>query len=172
MAADYSIRLARLSDRDALTDLSMRSKQSNGYDDAFMAQCADELRVLDDWITGNDFWLAETADGQIVGCIRLSSESDGVGELETCFVDPAWKGRGVGKSLFEQLAGKARAIGLTTVGVDSDPYAEPFYARMGFRTIGRTPSGSIAGRTLPRMELTMDSGKAPMPETKMDTGSQ
>lgn len=156
MGPDYAIRKAELTDRDALTDLCMRSKQSNGYDDAFMAMCADELRVRDSWILDNDFWLAETGAGRPVGCIRLSAASDGVtGELETCFVDPDWQGQKIGRALFEVLFQRARDLNLATIGLDADPFAEPFYARMGFQTIGRAPSGSIPGRTLPRMELTL-----------------
>ena len=154
MTRDYSIRLARLEDKDALTDLCMRSKQSNGYDDAFMAQCADELRVRDSWILDDDFWLAESGEGKPVGCIRLSVEEDGVtGELETCFVDPDWQGQKVGRRLFETLHQRAGTLNLSKLGLDGDPFAEAFYARLGFETVGRTPSGSIPGRTLPRMEL-------------------
>lgn len=154
MADGYSIRKARLEDRDALTDLCMRSKQSNGYDDAFMAMCAEELRVRDSWILDTEFWLAEASDGKPVGCIRLSVDEDGVtGELETCFVDPDWQGRQIGRRLFDALHQRARDLKLARVALDGDPFAEPFYARLGFHTIGRTPSGSIPGRTLPRMEL-------------------
>lgn len=154
MASDITIRAARPNDRETLTELCMRSKRSNGYDDAFMALCTEELRVQDLWITEDDFWIAEALDGRVVGCIRLSSEG-GIGELETCFVDPDWKGKGVGKRLFEALHEKAKTIGLELIGLDADPFAEPFYARMGFRTIGRSPSGSIPGRTLPRMEMNL-----------------
>ena len=154
MTSDITVRAARLNDRETLTELCMRSKRSNGYDEAFMALCTEELRVQDLWITEDDFWIAEAPDGRVVGCIRLSSDS-GIGELETCFVDPDWKGKGVGKRLFEALHEKAKLIGLELIGLDADPFAEPFYARMGFRTIGRSPSGSIPGRTLPRMELNL-----------------
>ena len=87
-------------------------------------------------------------------------EDDGeTGELETCFVDPAWQGRRVGRALFDALHERARSLGLVRIGLDADPFAEPFYARMGFKTIGRSPSGSIPGRTLPRMELILISGQ-------------
>jgi hypothetical protein len=34
----------------------------------------------------------------------------------------------------------------TNVGLDADPFAEPIYHRWGFKTVGRSPSGSIPGR--------------------------
>ncbi|KZM48540.1 GNAT family N-acetyltransferase [Labrenzia sp. OB1] len=158
MAYDFAIRRAEPGDRDALTDLCMRSKGSNGYDEAFMAQCAEELRVRDSWIADDHFWLAETVGGKPVGCIRLSIAGDGeTGEVGTCFVDPDWKGKQVGRLLFGPLFDEARGRGLKRIGLDSDPFAEAFYVRMGFTTIGRSPSGSIADRTLPRMELLLDS---------------
>ena len=39
------IRRALETEGAALSDLSIRSKQSNGYDDAFMDACRDELAV-------------------------------------------------------------------------------------------------------------------------------
>ncbi|WP_420333215.1 GNAT family N-acetyltransferase [Roseibium sp.] len=153
MTSDFAIRPARQADKNALTELCMRSKQSNGYDDTFMEACTDELRVRDSWILEDDFWVAEAVDGSLVGCIRLSSDTDAGGELETCFVAPDYKGKGVGRALFQTLESQARKIGLKHIALDADPFAEAFYARMGFETTGRSPSGSIPGRTLPRMRM-------------------
>lgn len=153
MTKDFAIRPARHADKDALTELCMRSKRSNGYDDAFMEACVDELRVRDRWISEDDFWVAEAPDGALVGCIRLSSDAASGGELETCFVAPDYKGKGVGRALFQTLESRARTIGLRHIELDADPFAEAFYARMGFATTGRSPSGSIPGRTLPRMRM-------------------
>jgi len=156
MTLDWSIRKAELKDSQGLTELCMRSKQSNGYDEAFMAMCADELRVRDSWILDHDFWLAESAEGVPIGCIRLSAEgTDVTGELETCFVDPDWQGKNIGRQLFNALQERAQELGLKRIGLDADPFAEPFYARLGFEITGRTPSGSIPGRTLSRMEKTL-----------------
>ncbi|WP_282046497.1 GNAT family N-acetyltransferase [Roseibium album] len=170
MGVDFSIRKANLSDSQALTDLCMKSKQSNGYDDDFMRQCADELRIQPAWIEKDDFWLAETAQGSLVGCIRLSASEDGNGELETCFVDPDWHGKGIGRTLFDHLLARATALELVLVGVDSDPAAETFYARMGFRTIGKVASGSIAGRTLPRMEMVLENKASGASKMTAETG--
>ncbi len=154
MGIDVSIRKAVLADMDDLTDLCMRSKQSNGYDDAFMSQCVDELRVRESWVLNDDFWVAETEESRIVGCIRLSVDAaDGTGELETCFVEPGWKGRKIGRMLADKLLEKAVAARLGRIGLDADPFAEAFYEKLGFREVGRVQSGSISGRTLARMEL-------------------
>jgi hypothetical protein len=47
----------------------------------------------------------------------------------------------------------ARVRGGRVMGVDADPFAAPFYKRMGMREIGVSPSGSIPGRFLPRLSI-------------------
>ncbi len=164
MASELVCRKARLDEIDALTVLCMRSKQSNGYDDAFMVACVEELRVQDSWVVNDDFWVVEGADKTLAGCIRLETDrSRSSGELAACFVEPGFQGKGVGRVLFEHFIAKARALKLKHIWLDADPSAEPFYARMGFVTTKRVPSGSIPGRTLPRMEMnleTADQGQA------------
>ena len=81
------------------------------------------------------------------------SDADGIAELEDFFVDPDVQGQGVGTALMAAFLGACREKGLTKVMVDADPNAEAIYARLGYRTIGLTPSASIPGRLLPRMEL-------------------
>ena len=49
----------------------------------------------------------------------------------------------------------ARASGARTLRIEADPYAEPFYQAMGAMRIGETPSGSIPGRMLPLLHLTL-----------------
>jgi N-acetylglutamate synthase-like GNAT family acetyltransferase len=144
---------ARAEDAEALTDLCMRSKQSNGYDDAFMALCVDELRVTPEQIESTRFFVARRGD-ELLGCACLSpTQSPGIGEVEKFFVDPNAKRQGVGRHLWQHLLHEARAQGLTRLELSADPHAEPFYEALGFRTIGRTPSASIPGRTLPEMHL-------------------
>jgi hypothetical protein len=39
--------------------------------------------------------------------------------------------------------------------IESDPFAEKFHLALGAARIGEAPSGSIAGRMLPRMRFTL-----------------
>jgi len=146
-----TLRAAGLQDAAALTDIALRAKASWGYDAAFMAACREELTVTANMLAAWRFWVAETA-GRPVGMIALDAEGEQA-HLEFFFVDPDFQGRGVGKALMDAFTQACRYLGFTSVRVDADPYAEAIYARMGFRTIGSSPSGSIPGRTLPHMEL-------------------
>ncbi len=62
-------------------------------------------------------------------------------------------GCGLGRLLFDDAVARARRLGLTTLIVDADPGAEPFYRQMGAERIGASPSGSIPGRFLPKLRV-------------------
>ena len=148
---DVVVRRARAEEAEALTGLVMRAKASWGYSAGFMDACRAELTMtpakLADWTV----WAAEL-DGRLAGLIALSLDGERA-ELEEFFVEPQLQGRGVGAALMGVFLDACRAAAATVVGVDADPNAEPIYARFGFVTVGRSPSASIPGRMLPRMEL-------------------
>lgn len=148
---EVKIRPARLDEMTALTELSMRSKQSNGYDDAFMEACRDELTVTQARMDAGTYWVAE-AKGAIRGCVALGIDDGGTsGEINAFFIDPDWQKRGIGRMLWQRILEQARAAGLVRLHLASDPSAVPFYEKLGFVTIGEIPSGSIEGRALPHM---------------------
>jgi GNAT superfamily N-acetyltransferase len=131
----------------------MASKRSNGYDDAFMDACADELRVHPKQITLQSYWIAE--EGQLMGCVCLN-QNGATGTINTFFIHPDHKRKGIGRALWEQVAQVAAAKELTLLKLDADPAAVPFYEAIGFRTVSEAPSGSIPGRMLPHMHLTLE----------------
>ena len=149
-----TIRKARVDDADALTKIAFLSKQANGYDDAFMAACADDLRVTPQAISEGDIWVAET--DRAVGFVCLTVEHDGdTGTVSLFFIDPESQGRGIGRLLWQSLLKAAQTKGLRMLTLDSDPDAEGFYRTLGFKTVGRVPSSAIPGRTLPHMVLNL-----------------
>jgi len=149
------IRPARVEECDALTELAMRSKAYWGYDDEFMAACRDELTIRAPFVPRID--VAETDDGRVVGMVRLEPHgpSREHGVLEDLFVEPSAIGTGVGGALFRHVVRRAAAEGVRTLSIDADPNARPFYEAMGAVLVGESPSGSIPGRTLPRLELSV-----------------
>jgi GNAT superfamily N-acetyltransferase len=149
LKATFDIRRARPDESAALTDLAMRAKASWGYDRDFMEACRSELTVTPQRLEECRFWVAEDRDG-LVGMIALS-DADDHAELEDFFVAPEAQGQGVGRALMDELQAECRSRGHARIEVDADPNAEATYARLGFHTIGRSPSGSIPGRYLPRM---------------------
>jgi GNAT superfamily N-acetyltransferase len=150
---DLLVRLARSSEAAALTKLAMTAKASWGYSDAFMQACRAKLTItpakMATWIV----WVAQL-DATICGMIALNiAGSKGDAELEDFFVHPSYQGRGIGRALMSTVLRTCQARSVRVLRVDADPNAEQIYQQFGFATVGRSPSRSISGRTLPRMEL-------------------
>ncbi len=149
-----TIEAAASADQSILHAIAMRSKAYWGYDDAFMTACADELRIPDGYFGKYPVYVAR-AGRKILGYYVLAPEKNSVSELEMLFVDPEAIGKGIGAMLLTHAKNQARKQGAKRLKVQSDPYAAPFYAAMGFVKTGESPSGSIPGRTLPEMEKTL-----------------
>lgn len=151
---DITIRRAKKEDAKTLTLLAMLSKQSNGYDDAFMKACADELRVTPALLETHEYWIAESDILCGFVCLQVGLGAT-VGEVTSWFIHPDWQRRGVGRRLWTAIEKSAHDKRLTSLHLDADPAAEKFYHNIGFSTVGRIPSGSIPGRTLPHMQIVL-----------------
>ncbi|TNE56921.1 MAG: GNAT family N-acetyltransferase [Alphaproteobacteria bacterium] len=151
------IRRAATGEAGVLTCLALRSKQSNGYDDQFMAACREELTVHEEDLTAHMVLVAEGHDQTLLGFVILQlTEDPTLGEVRDFFVDPRAKRSGVGRALWAHLKRHAIGLDIRRLFLDADPHATAFYEAMGFAITGEVPSGSIAGRQLPRMETALD----------------
>jgi phosphinothricin acetyltransferase len=86
------------------------------------------------------FFVAEEA-GAVLGTIALARK-DGYGEVKSMFVDPAARGRGVGRALMAALEDHARAGGAHSLwaGVSAEnPAGLGFHRAIGFAEIARLP---------------------------------
>jgi len=144
-----SLRPATVSDCDALSDLSFRSKASNSYDVAFMEACRDELAVMPETIAEGELWISEIG-GKPVGFFDIRLENATL-EVYALYVDPDLKRSGMGRKLWAAMEERALAMAAKAIELDADPSAVDFYSAMGCSVIGQSPSGSIPGRMLPRM---------------------
>ena len=94
--------------------------------------------VIDDRAKG-EYWVAQ-ADGQVVGCLLTTFEwSDwrnaSVLWIQSLFVEPAWRGRGVFRALFNELQRRVDADpGLAGIRLSADQRnaaACAIYERLG-----------------------------------------
>lgn len=145
------LRSACEADLAVLSDLCFRSKAVWGYDAAFMEACRAELTLAPSDLLESSVQVAE-GGGRIVGVVQLAV-TDSEGSLEKLFVAPDALRTGAGHLLFAWAVETARKQGARTLTIESDPGAADFYRRMGARDAGRAPSGSVAGRWLPRLVL-------------------
>lgn len=143
------VRDARADEAGLLSDLALRSKGHWGYDPEFLEKCRDELTLRPDDLVEGRAAVAQNGD-RVLGFYTLAGDPPD-GELACLFVEPDAIGTGVGRRLWEHAVDTARRSGFRRLTIDSDPFAEPFYLRMGAVRTGTVPSGSVPGRELPRL---------------------
>jgi GNAT superfamily N-acetyltransferase len=144
------IRPARPGEAAAITALGLRSKAHWGYDDAFMARCATELRWDEEDLERLLVHVAEQG-GELLGFAAVDPAADPP-ELDALFVEPRAMGAGVGRALLANARAVAEAGGIAELAIDADPEAEAFYLRAGARRVGDVRSPST-GRMLPRLVI-------------------
>ncbi|WP_018149531.1 GNAT family N-acetyltransferase [Henriciella marina] len=124
----------------------------HGYDATLLEAFRQEL-TLSQWDLEEDE-VAVAVDGEdnILGIVQVSSGPDGC-FLEKLFVEPDNAGAGVGRVLMDWACDAARQRGAHDMIIESDPGAVGFYTRYGAREAGTALSGSVSGRSLPRLLL-------------------
>lgn len=147
------IRPARPDEAAHLTALARRSKAHWGYSDKFMAACAEELTITPERIERETYLVTEE-ENTVIGMAGIATCDEGW-EVCNMFVDPGHIGGGLGGKLFRALLAEGRKLGIETLHIDADPNARPFYERMGATFTHMTPSGSIAGREIPHLTITL-----------------
>ncbi|MGW7117922.1 GNAT family N-acetyltransferase [Streptomyces xanthophaeus] len=124
------VRAARAAEAEALTALVMRSKAHWGYDAAFLAACAEELRIRPADVTARRIVVAEGARGDLLGLASLEGAPPRAA-LGLLFVEPSAIGQGVGRLLYRDVLRRAVELGVRRLVIDSDPHAAGFYRAMG-----------------------------------------
>jgi GNAT superfamily N-acetyltransferase len=148
------LRDARQNELPGLSELCLRSKAVWGYDDAFMTACRTELTLRPDELQSTHLQVAER-DCSVVGLAQVKVTGADA-DLLKLFVEPALLRSGVGRLLFAWAMARARGLGAVRMNIEADPDAALFYERMGARYAGFAASQSIAGRTLPRMQMELE----------------
>ena len=120
-----------------------------GYDHAFMEACRKELSVEPNDLQSTSIAVAEQ-DGRLLGVAQIKVRGRDA-DLLKLFVEPSSLRGGIGRALFGWAAASAAQQGADRLIIEADPDASPFYRRMGAEDAGLAPSGSIAGRMLPRL---------------------
>jgi putative acetyltransferase len=92
-------------------------------------------------------WLAR-AGGVAAGCVALRPLDDSAAEVKRMYVDPAWRGRGLGRALLVALIAGARARGydVLRLGTLHDmTAAQALYGSLGFVGIERYRPDELIG---------------------------
>ncbi|HEV7185201.1 MAG: amino-acid N-acetyltransferase [Actinomycetales bacterium] len=121
----YSIRRARTSDVARIQELVEPLVQRRillGKDAVVFYESVQEFRV------------AETADGELIGCGALHVMWRDLAEVRTLAVEDSWLGKGVGRALLARLEDEARDLGLSRLFCLT--FEVGFFARNGFVDMG------------------------------------
>lgn len=81
-----------------------------------------------------EFRVAESSDGTVIGAGALHVLWEDLGEVRTLAVDERWLGRGVGHALLDALEADARELGLKRLFCLT--FEVEFFGRHGFEDMG------------------------------------
>jgi GNAT superfamily N-acetyltransferase len=145
------LRPAEPAEADALGEIARGAKAHWGYDADFMAAVRDELSFRPEEVRRRRIVVAAAGDA-LLGFYSLDGEPPD-GELGNLWVRADSIGTGLGRRLWQHALAAAREASFTSLRIESDPHAEGFYLAMGAVRVGASPSGSIAGRSLPLLTI-------------------
>jgi GNAT superfamily N-acetyltransferase len=139
---------------DLLSQIAYAAKASWGYPAAWMEAWSAVFAFSPEYFETHESWTVVVDERPVAFCTLLVQE--GIAWLENLWVLPEYMGRGVGKRLFLFAVDVARQRGFKRLRLESDPYAEGFYAKLGMFKIGeRRADMDGQPRSLPLMELTL-----------------
>jgi GNAT superfamily N-acetyltransferase len=148
-----SIRRADEGEASALSALALESKRHWGYSPQDIERWRPELGISADDIRSRPTFVARL-DQTIAGFYSLVPAA-ATWVLEDFWVAPRFNRRGVGRALLAHASETARAGGASTIAIDADPNAEPFYVACGAIRRGSVPAPTAdePGRTRPQLAL-------------------
>jgi len=151
MQNKMNITKANILDAKNLTALTIRSKANWDYSPEQIEKWKEDLTVTQEYIANNSVYKL-IDDERLIGYYSFFQISDGKAKLDNVFIEPEFMGKGYGRILINDFLRRIESIGFKKVTLDSDPNAEKFYKRLGFKMVGKLES-SIKNRFLPVMEM-------------------
>jgi catechol 2,3-dioxygenase-like lactoylglutathione lyase family enzyme/GNAT superfamily N-acetyltransferase len=151
MLPDVDVRAAKKSEAKVLSGLAMRSKSYWPYTSDYLEKCIGVLHVTEEDILQWPVFVAERKD-EVLGFFALKKVG-GENRLDHLWIDPRFIGKGIGKLLFTESIDAAKKIGWSLFRIAADPYAEPFYLKMGAKNIGSVQSRIKPDLFLPHLEM-------------------
>jgi ribosomal protein S18 acetylase RimI-like enzyme len=127
------IRRAKPEDSAVLTEIAFAAKRHWGYPERWIQGWKEILTVQPEFISGHETYVA-CLNGQTVGFYASVTGKDRAA-LEHLWVLPSAMGQGIGRALFGHAVKRAKALGIETLEIESDPNAQKFYEQMGARRV-------------------------------------
>jgi ribosomal protein S18 acetylase RimI-like enzyme len=152
---EFLIRPARAEDAPRLSGLAFAAKASWGYPGEWLEQWRHDLTLTPEYLDTHRAWVAEW-DGAILGVCVLALQGHHA-SIEHLWIAPDQQRQGIGRALVRVALEMAAQCDAQRVEVESDPFAEAFYAGLGARRIGALPAPMPGApeRSLPVLEFTI-----------------
>src|SRR5262249_10316503 len=143
------IRVAVAADLEAIGAVYRRASLSNEGDRAALLAHPDALE-FDPAPVAEGLTRVAVSGGRVVGFATARPTAPDALELDDLFVDPDPRRLGIATALVREVEQRARAAGVTRIGVTANEHALDFY-----RSVGFTPAGTTSTRfgPAPRMSL-------------------
>lgn len=140
------VREALLKEANKLSNLALSSKATWNYSEEFILACKEDLTITEQYMKNNYVYILEE-NQEMIGFFSFQRKE--VNSLDFLYLDPAYKGKGYGRILWESVVQKAVELSIKSFTIDSDPNAKGYYVKMGAKLIGETPSTVLKKRMLP-----------------------
>jgi predicted N-acetyltransferase YhbS len=152
-ARTLDIRPSRPADAAELSALAHRAKASWGYPSTWMDRWNQALTLTRAYLKTHPGFVAEH-DGKIVGMCMLELRLENA-RLEHVWIDPDYQRQGIGRAIIARALEEVAESGARFVVIESDPFAEQFYLKLGAHRTGfvRAPMPGAPDRILPVLEL-------------------
>jgi GNAT superfamily N-acetyltransferase len=146
---------ANSNDNEILTEITKKSKAYWGYSEEQLLNWSDNLTITKDYIENNHTYKALN-DDKIIGYYSyiIDGEEKKKVILDNLFILPEYIGKGFGKYLINDFLNRMRIEKFEKIILDSEPNAEDFYTKIGFKKIGEFET-SIKNRFMPIMEMNL-----------------
>jgi putative acetyltransferase len=128
-----TIRPSTPADAFALTDIWRAAVQAT-HDFLSAADFRDiENLVAEHYIPNASLWVAADAQNRPLGFMGMTGS-----HVDSLFIDPVWRGRGIGSALMAHAEATA-GLPLSVDVNEQNGQAVGFYRHLGFEQIGRSP---------------------------------
>jgi predicted N-acetyltransferase YhbS len=150
---NFHFRSAKPDEAKTLSELSARSKAHWPYDNEYLALAKSITHVYPEDIENWPHIVA--TDGETIFGFTAICEVQGEKMLDHLWIEPAHMRKGIGCSLFYKAIEEAKKLSWRSFTITSDPFAEPFYLKMGATRIGERESKIKTGFFLPLLEFSI-----------------
>lgn len=148
-----NIQKAKPQDHICLTEITKKSKAYWGYSEEQIEKWSNNLTITIEYIQNNDvFNLVE--ESKIIGYYSYLKQENNQIKLDNLFLLPKYIGKGFGVFLMNDFLQRMRNEKCQKIILDSEPNAEQFYQKIGFKKIGEFET-SIKNRFMPIMEMNL-----------------